>query len=161
MMGELISRYEPILPSFFQSITAMFLLALMAFAAAGMILWRGKSISYNYRTLLAMLCFFAGTIALGNGFFLKLTRGPLTAFEIYEKGIITGKNTYYYASFEDAFLYTDEQASLINPQAIQQRLKVLVIELKEKDRLTYTEEHYPVESMLVDIKEAYQQFKEK
>lgn len=161
MMGTLISRYEPVLPNFFQSINAMFLIAIIAFAAAGFMLWKGKSIAYNYRTLLAMLFFFAATIALGNGFFMTMTRGPIADFEVYENGIVNGNGTYAYESLRDAYLYTDEQASLINPQVVQKRLKVLVIELKDGQRLTFTEENYPVEQMLPDIQDAYARFREK
>lgn len=161
MMGALISRYEPISPNFFQSINAMFLMAIIAFALAGFLLWKGKSIAYNYRTLLAMLIFFVGTIALGNAFFMKMTRGPLADFEIYENGVVNGNGRFSYESFEDAYLYTEEQPSLINPQAIQQRLKVLIIELKDGERLTFTEKNYPIESILADIQEAYARFREK
>lgn len=160
-MGALISRYEPMLPNFFQSTNAMFLMTILAFALAGFILWKGKTIAYNYRTLLAMLFFFVGTIALGNAFFIKMTHGPIADFEIYENGVINGNGSFSYDAFKDAYLYTDEQASLINPQAIQQRLKVLVIKLKDGDRLTFTEKNYPVESILSDIQEAYARFRDK
>ncbi|HKK75093.1 MAG TPA: hypothetical protein VJ953_08485 [Saprospiraceae bacterium] len=160
-MGALLSRYEPISINFFQSINAMFFIAITAFVAAGFILWKAKSMAYNYRTLVAMLFFFMGTIALGNGFFMKMTRGPIATFEIYERGVVTGVGTYEFKSFRDAYLYTEEQASLINPQAIQQRLKVLVIELENEERINFTEENYPVEAILADIQEAYAQFREK
>lgn len=159
-MGALIQTYEPVSPGFLQSIGAMFLLALLALAAAVLILWRARSLAYNYRTLLAMLCFFGATIALGNGFFMKITRGPIADFAIYEAGVVNGHGSFSYASFRDAYLYTDEQASLVDPQSIQQRLKVLVIELKDDRRMTFTEQHYPVEQILADIQDAYARYRE-
>ena len=91
---------------------------------------------------------------------MKITRGPIADFAIYEGGVVNAHGSFSYANFRDAYLYTDEQASLVDPQTIQQRMKVLVIELRDDRRITFTEQHYPVESILADIQEAYARYRE-
>lgn len=159
-MGELISQYQGTSANLFDNVGLMIGIAAIGMGIAGLIIWKAKSLSYNYRLLLAMLFFFAGIIVLGNAFFIKMARGPLANFEIYELGIITGKGSFYYKDFRDAYLYTDRTVSPINPNTVQKQMKVLIIELENGTRENFTEKNYPVEQLLADIQDAYANFRE-
>lgn len=160
-LGAFISRYAGTSANVFDSIGAMVWIAVISFGIAGLILWKGKSLTYNYRLLLAMFFFFVGTIASGNGFYLRMSRGALVGFQIYESGIVTGKGTFYYKDFLDAYIFTEQQVSFINPGAIQDQMKVLLIEMDNGRRYSFTEKNYPVDRILSDLQDAYARFREK
>lgn len=160
-MGELISQYEAVSANFLDNVGAMIGIALIGFGIAALILWKGKKITYNYRLLLAMLFFFLGTISLGNGFFVRVSRGPLANFEIHESGLVTGRGTFSFKDLRDAYIYTDKQTSIIDPGSVKRQMRVMILEMDDGSRYSFTERNYPIEQIIEDVQDAFASFREK
>lgn len=150
-MGDLIQVYEAGAPAFFRSLQGMIIIAGIFFASTGLLFWLGKKIPYNYRTLLAMLCFFFGVIALGNGYFIKMTNTEVGTVKLFENGIETPQGEATYAEIQDAYIYMDKETSFINPSQVVDTKKILLIRLEDKKQLELQGAYYPIQEIFNQI----------
>lgn len=150
-MGELIQIYDAGAPAFFQSLSGMLIIASIFFIGAALILWLGKKIPYNYRTLLAMLSFFFGAIALGNGYFKKMTNTEVGTVEVYQNGIQTPRGSALFSEMKELFIYVDQEKSFINPTQVIDIRKVLLIRLQDKKQLELQGAYYPIQDILNQV----------
>lgn len=146
-MGDLIQVYEAGAPAFFQSLNGMIIIAVFFFIGSALIFLLGKKISYNYRTLLAMLSFFFGAIALGNGYFIKMTNTEVGTVKLYSQGIQTPRGEATFSEIDDIYIYVDKEKSFINPTQVIDTRKVLLIKLKDKTQLALQGAYYPIQDI--------------
>ncbi|MEM6380678.1 MAG: hypothetical protein AAF705_21015 [Bacteroidota bacterium] len=152
-MGELIQVYEAGAPAFFRSLSGMIIIAAIFIVGSALIFLLGKKISYNYRTLLAMLSFFFGAIALGNGYFIKMTNTEAGNIELYTNGIQTPQGSAMYSEIKDMYIYVDNEKSLINPTQVIDTKKILLLKLADGKQLELLGAYYPIQEIFNRIEE--------
>ncbi len=151
-MGAVIQVFEATDQSFQNGQYWAIGIAILCIVISVFILFLKKQISYNYRLLLSMLFFFFATTAAGKAYLDELTRGEQGVITIHEKGIAVPQGTYEYAEIRDAFIYTDQQKSMVNPNLVQKTAKSLMIELNDGKRLQFQEAYYPIREIFDTLK---------
>ena len=104
-----------------------------------------------------MLFFFFGLTAFGKAYFTRLTTGKIGPVSLYTEGISTPNGDVALADIEDAFIYTDQQKSLINPNIVQKSARTLCIEKKDGERIFLQERFYPIEVIFAELREQVKQ----
>ena len=150
-MGELIQVYEAGAPAFFKSLNGMLVIAVIFFLGSALIFLLGKKITYNYRTLLAMLSFFFGAIALGNGYFIKMTNTEVGSIELFTNGIQTPQGSAVYSEIKDMYIFVDNEKSFINPTQVIDTKKVLLLKLADGRQLELLGAYYPIQEIFNKI----------
>lgn len=122
--------------------------------SAILLLWRKWIKDYNYRLLVGMLLFFMGIIGLGTAFFARLTTHKLGPVELYESGMISPYGAVLYTNIKDAYIHMDQQKSLINPDQVQRKTRILIIEEQSGKTHALSEINYPIEEVFQNLKDA-------
>ncbi|MCB0559854.1 MAG: hypothetical protein H6573_25400 [Lewinellaceae bacterium] len=139
--------------------------AVIALAAlAGTILLLRKKaggLSHNQNMLAAMLLFFVMLISSGTAFFSWLKIRKTGTVTVYRDAVETPFGKATFSNFKDAYIYADNQPSLVSPGRTVRTTKILVIEERTGKTHAMSEADYPVKEMLPAIKNAYKNWQEK
>ena len=147
-MGSLIQSFETLNQDSGISFSLTASIGFVFLLICGILLFYKRiKISYNYRLLLAMLAFFFGIIAIGQAFYTQLIQSDLGTVTIFEKGIDTPSQRLSFEDIKDAYIYTDQQKSIVNPEQTIKSEKVLIIEYGDNKQLRLHENDYEVEAI--------------
>ena len=161
-MEEALYTFAPDNSLAVQTAWAAVIIALGALAGTAILLKKkAGGLSHNQNMLAAMLLFFVMMISAGTAFFswLKVRKtGPVA---VYKDAVETPYGKAAFSNFKDAYIYADNQPSLVSPGRSVRTTKILVIEERDGKTHVMSKEDYPVQEMLPAIKNAYKDWQEK
>lgn len=130
---------------------------------ATVVLLRRKTTRDNRtRTLLlAMLFFFAFLIASSTAFFSWLSARRTGPVMIYAEAIETPYGRVSFDNIRNASIEEEKERSLINQNIIKKTTRLLVIEEKNGKAHVLSEQNYPIQQILGELKAAVKKWEEK
>jgi hypothetical protein len=105
------------------------------------------------RLLLPMTLFFVGIISLASATLNGLALRSLYPIKLYAQSMLLEGRVVRYSSIRNAYLLNDEQVSPLNPQVVNSHEYFLTIEENGGKVTRISEEYYPVQQILAQLKE--------
>jgi hypothetical protein len=152
-MGELIVSFEAMDTGNDLLWWSALVIAILGFTGTFLILFFRLIKDYNYRLLFAMLLFFVAMIAAGTAFYTHLTASKLGPVRFFTEGLSTPYGSVRYDDIKDAYIETDQERALINPNQINRRTRILIIEERQDKLHLLSEINYPVEEIFRVLKQ--------
>jgi hypothetical protein len=152
-MGELIVSFSPVDTGSNALLLGSLVVALVCLATTFLLLYFRWIADYNYRLLVAMLLFFAAIIGGGTAFYTQLTSRKLGPVQFFERGLSTPYGDVPYEQVRDAFIETDEERALINPNQVNRQTRILIIQDRQDRVHLLSEANYPVDDIFQVLKD--------
>lgn len=152
-MTELLFKYTPTSDDQFYLWLGI-ALALAGFGTAYYLLKKpAAGRTYTTNSILAMLAFFVGTMAVGTAFFSGWSLRKQGKIELYQEGLQVGSDEIPYGEIRKIYFKQDKSASVFQAQATTKTVTFLVIEQEGGKVHAISEEQFPIGEIMSRIKE--------
>ncbi len=152
-MTEILYKYTPTSDDQFY----LWLGIILAFAGFGTAYFLLKKPAvgraYTGNSIIAMLAFFVGLMAVGTAFFSGWSLRKQGKVEIYQEGIQFGATEIPYTEIRKIYVKQDKSASVFQAQGATTTINYLVIEQEGGKVHAISEEYFPIGEIMGRIKE--------
>ncbi len=148
--------FEPLKSSFLSTTNISIITVLFAFLIM-LFLNKTKSIGTHYRNILSLLTFFAGIMAFGTVFFSYFHGERIGTIKIESDHLETAYGSINYKEIKQVLMKKENKSkSMLAPALGGEYTNSMVIISKENHYYYFSEENYPVQKMIIPIREAWQ-----
>jgi len=152
-MTELLYKYAPTSDDQFYLWLGI-ILALAGFGTAYYLLKKpATGRAYTNNSILAMLAFFVGTMAISTAFFSGWSLRKQGKIELYQEGIQLGADQIPYGEIRKIYFKQDKSASVFQAQGTTTTITFLVIEQEGGKTHAISEDQFPIGEIMSRIKE--------
>jgi hypothetical protein len=152
-MTELLYKFTPTSDDQFYLWLGI-ILAIVGFATSYYLLKKpATGRTYTGNSILAMLAFFVGMMAISTAFFSGWSLRKQGKIELYQEGIQLGADQIPYGTIRKIYFKQDKSASIFQAQGTTKTNTFLVIEQEGGKTHAISEEQFPIGEIMTRIKE--------
>lgn len=159
-MSETIFNYSPVSGEDEWYLWGGLILALLSLGSTIYVLARKFSYDYqNRKWLLAMLLFFVFLMAAGTAVFSWMSYERLEPISLYADRLVIGQKALSFKNIKQIKLEQGQDKSMVNPNIVKASYKLLLVEELSGKVYVFSERHYPVQDMMVQLRAAIEEVK--